>query len=1118
MDRKSSHRHQRTPIIVIVLVTCLTIQSFYASVSAEESLGVQVPAGFEVTLFADDDLAHDIYSMTVDSFGRVVVSGKGYVRFLIDTDQDGKADTFKTFVNGPSSGAQGLYFAGRDLLCAGDGGLIRYKDRDGDDIADGPPDVFWKVKTGGEHDLHAMRKGPDGWWYIIAGNFAGITDKYVTLETSPVKKPEAGVILRLKPDLSGSEVYAHGFRNAYDFDFGAYGDLFSFDSDGERDISLPWYRPTRVFQVLPGSHQGWLTRSWKRPGTYFDMPPVVGAFGRGSPTGVECYRHTQFPEPYRNAMFVLDWTYGRVIALPMTRNGSVWGSQPVEFMTAVGQHGFAPTDLTIGQDGSLYVSVGGRGTRGGVYRISAKQPAAGSAKPLYGSTTPKSREEKIDQCLRAPQPLSSWSRRIWEPLVDELTSEPFINAALDSQRSLDERIRAIEILTEKFNGLDGDTVYALSAAPEPLIRARVAWSLGRTETRQPNFRDLGPLLEDKDPLVVRFAMEALQGAESTIFPDYKTSLGNALGLTDRYVRQTAMRLLTLMDAETFREMATVGFKTGWAASTPVAAAYALKAGGVQNYPVDIALRVLKADRGTTLKLEAVRVLQMGLGDLVPGKDGVAAVYDGYASPEDLGKNSSMIKMIDDALEEIYPSGNRLLDAELERVLAMIESTNSNSFSKIVARLTDESDPVEDIHRLIVASRMAVKRTPEQSKLIAKTLVNLEPKIVARELRQDSNWADRTMEMYQGLVAKDAQLPVAILETPGFGLPGHVQFISEFPPERFDDAIVAFSKRAQNDPDYEWNADVILLLAESLNESDQQLIRSKFDDFSTRNAVIMALSVDPQEKDRSYFYRALESAPLEIMQECITALGLLPPSENADENVALVRTLRRMGFVEDERLVRDQIVELLRRNLKQQFGYRFGENGNAQQEIIEQWTQAVQTRFPAQFAAVAGNQEASLGELKSRLAGINWSTGDEQAGAQLFKSRACAQCHGGKSALGPDLSGVAGRFSHDDLFTAIVFPNQDVSPRYQTTQVVTTDGQVRTGLVVYESVDGMVLRDSNNQTYRIESKDIEVKRRRNQSLMPAGLLKDLSDQDLANLYAYLRSLGKRRTATADAGND
>ena len=61
-----------------------------------------VPEGFEVTLYADDDLAHDIYSMTIDSRGRVVVAGAGYVRILHDRDGNGAADDYTEFnVNFP---------------------------------------------------------------------------------------------------------------------------------------------------------------------------------------------------------------------------------------------------------------------------------------------------------------------------------------------------------------------------------------------------------------------------------------------------------------------------------------------------------------------------------------------------------------------------------------------------------------------------------------------------------------------------------------------------------------------------------------------------------------------------------------------------------------------------------------------------------------------------------------------------------------------------------------------------------------------------------------------------------------------------------------------------------
>ncbi|HEY0980597.1 DUF7133 domain-containing protein, partial [Schlesneria sp.] len=187
------------------LLMALFCLSIVYPLSADD-IGVKVPDGFEVTEFAGDDLAHDIYSMTIDSKGRVVVSGAGFIKILIDNDGDGKADEAKVFSELPRSGAQGMYFIGRSLVCVGDGGLLRLDDANADDRADGPPDNFLKLKTGGEHDVHSVQQGPDGWWYVIAGNSAGINSRYATLPTSPIKTPRAGVLFRLKPDLTGGEL------------------------------------------------------------------------------------------------------------------------------------------------------------------------------------------------------------------------------------------------------------------------------------------------------------------------------------------------------------------------------------------------------------------------------------------------------------------------------------------------------------------------------------------------------------------------------------------------------------------------------------------------------------------------------------------------------------------------------------------------------------------------------------------------------------------------------------------------------------------------------------------------------------------------------------------------
>ena len=63
-----------------------------AELVADEALGVRVAPGFRVTLYADQDLANDIQAMTLDARGRVVVTGPGYIKTLLDTDGNGQAD------------------------------------------------------------------------------------------------------------------------------------------------------------------------------------------------------------------------------------------------------------------------------------------------------------------------------------------------------------------------------------------------------------------------------------------------------------------------------------------------------------------------------------------------------------------------------------------------------------------------------------------------------------------------------------------------------------------------------------------------------------------------------------------------------------------------------------------------------------------------------------------------------------------------------------------------------------------------------------------------------------------------------------------------------------------
>jgi putative heme-binding domain-containing protein len=132
-------------------------------------------------------------------------------------------------------------------------------------------------------------------------------------------------------------------------------------------------------------------------------------------------------------------------------------------------------------------------------------------------------------------------------------------------------------------------------------------------------------------------------------------------------------------------------------------------------------------------------------------------------------------------------------------------------------------------------------------------------------------------------------------------------------------------------------------------------------------------------------------------------------------------------------------------------------------------------------------------------------GDAARGKFLFSQAKCAQCHSGQTALGPDLAGIAKRFSMEDLFRSIYEPSRDVSDRYRATKILTADGQVVIGMSIYDAVDGITLQAADGTVVRINKDDIEEKAFATESIMPAGLLEGFTDAQIADLYAYLKTL-------------
>jgi putative heme-binding domain-containing protein len=172
------------------------------------------------------------------------------------------------------------------------------------------------------------------------------------------------------------ELFASGQRNTYDIAFNADGELFGFDSDMEWDWGNPWYRPIRVFHAVSGGDTGFREGTAKWPEYYFDSLPPTTNIGIGCPTGVVFGAGAKFPAKYQKAYYILDWSYGRLIAVHNTPKGSSYTGSwenfvaPKSLKEIGAKNPLNLTDAVIGSDGAMYFTIGGRNTGAALYRVS----------------------------------------------------------------------------------------------------------------------------------------------------------------------------------------------------------------------------------------------------------------------------------------------------------------------------------------------------------------------------------------------------------------------------------------------------------------------------------------------------------------------------------------------------------------------------------------------------------------------------------------------------------------------------------------------------------------------------------------------------------------------------
>jgi putative heme-binding domain-containing protein len=144
-------------------------------------------------------------------------------------------------------------------------------------------------------------------------------------------------------------------------------------------------------------------------------------------------------------------------------------------------------------------------------------------------------------------------------------------------------------------------------------------------------------------------------------------------------------------------------------------------------------------------------------------------------------------------------------------------------------------------------------------------------------------------------------------------------------------------------------------------------------------------------------------------------------------------------------------------------------------------------------------------IEKLIGTIGSGSGNPYQGKALFAQN-CGKCHtlftqGGK--IGPDLTG----YKRDDLrgmLLNVVNPSAEIREGFENYIVRTADGRTLTGFIADQDSNVLVLRGADGQNLSLAREEIEDLRASRTSLMPEGQLKALTDQQIRDLFAYLRS--------------
>jgi putative heme-binding domain-containing protein len=485
---------------------------------AEELKKFVLPPGFEIQLVASEPDIIKPMNLAFDDRGRLFCTqsveypfpvkeglpARDAVKLLEDFGLDGRARKISTYVPGLNIPI-GLYPTADGVICHSIPKIWKCTDADGDGKCEKREPLYGDI---GFKDTHGMTSAftpwVDGWFYACHG-FANESNLKSASTDSKITM-NSGNTYRFRPDGSKVEYYTHGQVNPFGLCFDPLGNLYSADCH-----SLPIYQLLRGgwYPTFGGQHDG------------MGVAPNVMSHLHGSTAigGIVYYAATQFPEKYRDTIFVGNPVTGRVDHDRLEPHGSSFKAIEMPDFLKSDDRWFRPVDLKLAPDGSLYIAdfynriighyevplthPGRDHDRGRIWRVVYKGDGAAPAKPMPDLTKASAAEligllkdDNLQVRVRATNQLAAQGKA------------DAVNAALSGDSDARQRAHGLWVL-ERAAKLDAALVKKLIADPDRTVRVHLLKALAERTPWTFESALVRERLNDDDAYVRRAAAEAL---------------------------------------------------------------------------------------------------------------------------------------------------------------------------------------------------------------------------------------------------------------------------------------------------------------------------------------------------------------------------------------------------------------------------------------------------------------------------------------------------------------------------------------------------------------------------------------------------------------------------------